>query len=155
MFMNTTLRAWVPLGKDYDMNLRFVKNYLWKQRDSFSEKLKSWSVFRQKPLAQASSISKFWGGYRQAYCRVEPINLPLPKSMSSPTLCSAWDKWETILLNPGRSNSNDVRTTIISANWIELMDSYGIRVEVFQADDGRITVWTRELHRKDHIHVNV
>ena len=29
MFMNTTLRA-VHLGKDYDMNLRFVKSYLWK-----------------------------------------------------------------------------------------------------------------------------
>ena len=30
MFMNTTLRAAVHLGKDYDMNLRSVKNYLWK-----------------------------------------------------------------------------------------------------------------------------
>ena len=30
MFMNTTLRAAVHLGKDYDMNLRFVRNYLWK-----------------------------------------------------------------------------------------------------------------------------
>ena len=29
MFMNTTLRAAVHLGKDYDTNLRFVKNYLW------------------------------------------------------------------------------------------------------------------------------
>ena len=30
MFKNTTLRAAVHLGKDTDMNLRFVKNYLWK-----------------------------------------------------------------------------------------------------------------------------
>ena len=30
MFMNTTLRAAVHLGKDYDTSLRFVKNYLWK-----------------------------------------------------------------------------------------------------------------------------
>ena len=28
--MNTTLRAAVHLGKDYDTNMRFVKNYLWK-----------------------------------------------------------------------------------------------------------------------------
>ena len=28
--MNTTLREAVHLGEDYDMNLRFVKNYLWK-----------------------------------------------------------------------------------------------------------------------------
>ena len=30
MFMNTTLRAAVHLGKDYDTNLRFVKNHLWR-----------------------------------------------------------------------------------------------------------------------------
>ena len=30
MLMNTTLRAAVHLGKDHDMNLRFVKNHLWK-----------------------------------------------------------------------------------------------------------------------------
>ena len=32
--------------------------------------------------------------------------MPLPRSMSSLTLCSAWKKWETILLNPGRSKFN-------------------------------------------------
>ena len=32
MFMNTTLRAAVHLGKDYDTNLRFVKIYLWKTK---------------------------------------------------------------------------------------------------------------------------
>ena len=40
--MNTALRASVHLGKDYDMNLRFVKNYLWKttgQLFSETEKL--------------------------------------------------------------------------------------------------------------------
>ena len=31
-------------------------------------------------------------------------------------------KCETILLNPGRSKFNGIRTTIISADWIELMD---------------------------------
>ena len=30
MFMSTTLRAAVHLGKDYDANLRYVKNHLWK-----------------------------------------------------------------------------------------------------------------------------
>ena len=37
-------------------------------------------------------------------------------------LCSAWEKWETIMLNPGRSKFNGIRTTIISASWIELVD---------------------------------
>ena len=42
IFMNTTLRAAVHLGKDYDMNLRIVKNYLLKttgQLFSETEKL--------------------------------------------------------------------------------------------------------------------
>ena len=40
-FMNTTLRAAVHLGKDYDTNLRFVKNYLCKTtRQLFREKEK-------------------------------------------------------------------------------------------------------------------
>ena len=30
MFMNTTLRATVHLGKDNEANLRYVKNHLWK-----------------------------------------------------------------------------------------------------------------------------
>ena len=30
IFMTTTLRAAVHLGKDSDMNIRFVKKYLWK-----------------------------------------------------------------------------------------------------------------------------
>ena len=30
MFMITTLRAAVHLGKDYDTNLKSVKNHLWK-----------------------------------------------------------------------------------------------------------------------------
>ena len=51
MFMNTTLRAAVHLGKDYDANLRYVKNHLWKTAGQLSGKQKSWSVVRQKPLA--------------------------------------------------------------------------------------------------------
>ena len=48
--------------------------------------------------------------------KVELINIPLPKSMSPPTLCSVWEKWETILFNPGSIKFNGIRTTIISAN---------------------------------------
>ena len=32
VFMDTTLRAAVHLGKDNDTNMRFVKNYLWKTK---------------------------------------------------------------------------------------------------------------------------
>ena len=51
MFMNTTLQAAVHLGKDYDTNLRFVKNYLWKKAGQLVRETESWSVVRLKPLA--------------------------------------------------------------------------------------------------------
>ena len=87
MFMNTTLRAAVHLGKENDMNSRFVKNHLWKTAGQLSTETEN-----------------------------ELINIPLPRSMSSPTLCSVWEKWETILFIPGRSKSNGNRITIISAD---------------------------------------
>ena len=48
--------------------------------------------------------------------------MPLQGSVSSLTLCSAWEKWETILLNLGRAKFNGIWTTSVSANWIELME---------------------------------
>ena len=59
MFMNTTLRAAVHLGKDYDMNLRCVKKYLWKTTGQlFLEKLKSWSAVRQEQTT-GKSLTNF------------------------------------------------------------------------------------------------
>ena len=54
MFMNTTLRAAVHLGKDYDMNLRFIKNCLWKTTGQLfrgTEKADQWSdrTHKHKP----------------------------------------------------------------------------------------------------------
>ena len=38
IFLNTTLQAAVHLGQDYEVNLRFVKNHLWKSVEQvFSE----------------------------------------------------------------------------------------------------------------------
>ena len=74
-------------------------------------------------LHKPDQFPRFDGGYRQAYCTVELINTPQRKSMPSPTLCSVWGKWETILLNPGRNKFNGIWTTVISVNWIELMDN--------------------------------
>ena len=116
MFMDTTLRAAVHLGKDSDTNLRFVKNYLWKSTGQLfreTEKL----ISGQTEITGISLINfQDLRWYRHVYCTVELINMPLPKSMFSPTLRSAWGKWVTILLNPGRRKFNGLRTTIISAN---------------------------------------
>ena len=51
MFMNTTLRAAVHLGKDYDTNMRFVENYLWKTTGQLFRETKADQVVKQKPLA--------------------------------------------------------------------------------------------------------
>ena len=111
VFMNTTLRAAVHLGKDCGKNMRFVKNYLWKTTGQLfreTEKL----ISGQTETTGISLINfKISGGYRQAFGTVELINMSLPRSTYSPTLCSAWEKCE-----PGRSKFNGIRTTIISAN---------------------------------------
>ena len=40
MFMNTTLRAAVHLGEDYDTNLRYAKNHLWKSLEQLFNETK-------------------------------------------------------------------------------------------------------------------
>ena len=59
---------------------------------------------------------RFKVGIDKLFFTVELINIPLPRSISSLALCSAWEKWESMLLNPGRSKLNGIQTTIISAN---------------------------------------
>ena len=77
------------------------------------------------------------GSYRQACCTVELIYIPLSKSVSSPILYFVWQRWETILLNPEKSNSMIFENNLfqrIESNWWK---NCGIRVEDFP---GFITV---------------
>ena len=143
MFMNTTLRAAVHLGKDYDTNLRFVKNYLWKTTGQLVRETEKLISGQTETTGKSWSIFKIWGGYRQAYCAVELVNNSLPKSMHSPILYSVWERWETILLNPGRSKFNGIRTTIASANWIELMDNLWNSSGRFSQDSLQWESWIR------------
>ena len=115
--MNATLRAAVHLGKDYDMNLRYVKNDIWENNGTAfhgNGKADQWSD--RNHWHKPDQFPRFEVSTRQAYCTVELINIPLPESMSSPILFSVWERWETILLNLGRAKFNGIRTTIISAN---------------------------------------
>ena len=83
----------------------------------------SGAAFQGNKQAGQWLISKIRGVYRQAFCTVELLNIALPKPTSSPTLYSVRDRWEAILSNLGRSKFNGIRTTILSKNWIELMDN--------------------------------
>ena len=111
---DTTLRAAVHLGKDYEANLRFVKNHLWRSaRQLFSDtkKLISGQTGTSGISLIASLRFKMDIDKLIAQSSLSSI-FQLPKSTSSPTLCSAWEKWKTILLNPGRGKFNGIRTTV-------------------------------------------
>ena len=91
--MNTTLRAAVHIGKDYDANLRLVKNYLWKTTGQLfrgTEKLIS---------GQTETIGISLINFQDLRWVIDKLIaqsslsiMPLPRSMSSLTLCSAWGK---------------------------------------------------------------
>ena len=119
IFLNATLRAAVHLGQDYEVNLRYVKNHHWNsvgQLFNENEKL----IGEQREITvQAQLNSEILRGCRQAYCAAKLIRSPTPKPTSSPTLCSVWEKWETILLRPGRAKLNGIRKTITSRIRIE------------------------------------
>ena len=72
-------------------------------QDSYSAKLENWSVIKWNHWFYDYWI--YWKprGCRQAYCANKLIGgSPTPKPTSSPTLCSACEKWEMILLRTGR-----------------------------------------------------
>ena len=51
MFMNATLRAAVHLGKDYEANLRYVKNHLWKTAGQLFRETEKLVSGQTEPLA--------------------------------------------------------------------------------------------------------
>ena len=115
-FTNTTLRAAVHLGKDYDLNSRYVKNHLWKTaRQLFIETEKL--VSRQTETAGISVIDfqdSRWMSTSLLHNRAYQYSTAKASVFSQ--LYSVWERWETILLYPGRSKSNGIRTIIVSAN---------------------------------------
>ena len=72
-----------------------------------------------KSLEKGQKISKTPRGCWQAYCAAIFIRSPTPEPTSSPTLCSAWEKWEMILLRPGRAKLNGILKTITTRKRIE------------------------------------
>ena len=108
--MNATLRAAIHLGIDYDTNVRFEKNYLWKTTGQlFRETEKLSSDQTETAGIRLNNFQDSKGGYRQAYCTVELINTPLPRSTSFPTRCCVWEEWETIPINLGRTRLSGIQ----------------------------------------------
>ena len=167
-FTNTTLRAAVHLGKNYDLNSRYVKNHLWKTAGQLfieTEKLVSgqtetagmsvidfprFEVDVDKLIAQPS-LSIF---HCQSF-RLLPTVLCVGKMGNNPVV---------ILEEANPMVSGQQLFQRIESNW---WTTCGIRVKDIpwilysgnrqsdSTDDSRIRVWTRELHRQDHLHTNV
>ena len=117
MFMFTTFRAAFHLGKDYDMNSTFVKNYLWKTTGRLSRRNRKagrWSDTNHwhKP----DQFPRFEVGIDKLIAQ-SSLSIFHCHSLCLLRLCALFgEKWETILLNLGRSKFNGIRTTTISAN---------------------------------------
>ena len=102
--MNTILRAAVHLGIRHEFEM-CKELSLENNGTSFREHRKADQLSDRNHWHQLDQFPRFKVGIDKLYCTVELISVPLPKSMSSPTLCSVWEKWETMLLNPGERNS--------------------------------------------------
>ena len=90
-----------------------------KQRDSFSRKQKSWSVVRHwhKP----DQVTRFQGGYRQAYCTVE-LSMCQCQSVCLLWLCALLGKTDKQSCWIPEANSMVFRQRFTSANWITSLD---------------------------------
>ena len=117
-FMNATLQAAVFLVQDSVANLRYVRHTLWKTAGQLfreTEKL-------VRAQAETSGISTFdfqdsrWMSTSLLHSRAYQYSTAKAYVFSDSVLYSVWERWETILLNPGRAKFNGIRRTIISGN---------------------------------------
>ena len=114
IFLNATLRAAAHLGQDHEANLRFVKNNLWNRKGQ---------LFREagKLISDQNEITGKWTTDFQdatwmstSFFVRKGLSDHQHQNLSSPTLCSVWEKGEMILLNPGRGKFNGIRKTTTS-----------------------------------------
>ena len=167
MFMNITLRAAVHLGKDSDTNLRFVKNLSVenngtafqgnKKADQWSDR-NHWHKPDQFPRIKVGT-DKFIAQSSLSMCHCQGLCLLwLCALLGKNGRESCW-----ILKEANSMVFGHRLFQRIESNW---WTTHGIRVEDLprihecgnphsDSTDGKITVWTRELHRQDHLHVNV
>ena len=156
MFMNTTLRAAVHLGKDCDKNLRFVKNHLWKTTGQLfwgTEKLVSAqtettgvSMINFQDLVWVSTGLLHSRAYHYSTANYVFSDSVLCSGKMGDNPVESWKKQHSMIFGQRLLQR-------IESNWWTL---YGIRVEDFprihysgypQGDPRiheRATVWTRD-----------
>ena len=117
IFLNATLRAAVHLGQDYEANLRYVKNHLWKSvRQLFNENEKL--IREQTEITGVSTINfKELTWMLTSFLCSRAYRITNAKTYVFSDSVSVWQKWEMILLRPRRTKLNGSKNT--SRIWIE------------------------------------
>ena len=117
VFTNATLKAAVHLGNDRDVNLRHVKNSFWRSTGQlFGEIEKLISGQTETAGIRLIDSEDFKVGINKLIAQSSLSMCHCQGLCLLRLLCSAWEKWETILLNPRRNKFNGTQKPITSAN---------------------------------------
>ena len=168
MFMNAALRAAVHLGKDYDTNLRFIINHLWKTTGQLF--METDKLISGQPETTGISLINF-----QDF-RWVLTSLLHGRAYQYPTANVCIFSESALCTGEMRSDPNAVCRNKIEwfpqNNCLNIIESHrghadGIRVENLprihdvrhpQRDSKtheKYAVWTWARQRKNHLHVNV
>ena len=162
IFLNTTLQAAVHLGQDYEVNLRFVKNHLWKSLEQLCNETERLIRDQTEIIGMKKIVFKelTWRSTSLLCSRAYLItNAKTYHILRLCALCGR-EKCEMIL--------NGIRKTITSRN-LNRIDGMQTEFEwkIFPGitplgppredsrSDERPTVGTWAVQRQDHLHVNV
>ena len=134
-------RTWRPsewYGREYGFLMHISEYHSSSSSSSWTRPCREFTLREESSLEQCGTVVQWkwetdqWTK-RNHWCKhqrfprccvdvdklVELISSPTPKPTATPTLCSVWEKWEMILLRPGRAKLNGFRKTITSRIWIE------------------------------------
>ena len=169
MFMNTTLRAPVHLGKRLwhefeickELSLENSGTALFKETEkliSGQTKTTGKSMIKFQDLRWVSTSLLHSRAYQYSTAKVCVFSDSVPCSgKMRDNLVESWKKQIQWYSDDNCfSELKRIDGQLMEFEWkIFPRIQHSGNPQWDSTDDGRITVWTRELHRQDHLHVNV
>ena len=118
ILLNTTLQAAVHLGRDYEVNFRFVKNRLWNSVEQlFNETGRL--IRDQTEITGVTTIDFEELTWRSTslLCS-KAFQITNAKMYIFSDWCFVWEKWEMIRLQLGRTKLDGIRRILTTRNCI-------------------------------------